>query len=246
MDSLVLQELAPHGVLRTGINLANFLLVGPANAEGNRTGAGPDFARKIATQLGVPCACVPFASPHELADAASRDVWDICLIGAEPGRAQTIAFTSAYLEIDATCLVRTGSPLVSAQTFDRAGIRIAAAAGSAYELWLTRHARRAQLLRAATHEHAYEAFAEGKVDALAGLRPLLLRDEAALPGVRLLDGCFTSVQQAVGTHRRHEAGAAFLKRFVEEAKASGMIDELIERHGVRGVRTAPLLSSSSC
>ena len=245
MDSLVLQQLAPHGVLRTGINLANFLLVGPADAKGNRTGLGPDFARMIASRLGVAFACVPFVSPRELADAANRDVWDICLIAAELGRAQTIAFTSAYLEIDATCLVRTGSPLFSAQVFDRAGIRIAAAAGSAYELWLTRHLRHAQLMRAPTHEHAYEAFAEEKVDALAGLRPLLLRDEATLPGVRLLDGCFTAVQQAVGTHRRHAAGAAFLERFVEDAKASGRIDELIERHGVRGVRTAPLLPSGS-
>jgi polar amino acid transport system substrate-binding protein len=245
MDSLVLQQLAPHGVLRAGINLANFLLVGPADAQGKRTGLGPDFARMIASRLGVSFACVPFVSPRELADAVNRDVWDICLIGAEPDRAQTIAFTSAYLEIDATCLVRTASPLVSAQVFDRTGVSIATAAGSAYELWLTRHLRHAQLLRMPTHEHAYEAFAQGKVDALAGLRPRLLLDEATLAGVRLLDGCFTSVQQAVGTHRQHGAGAAFLERFVEEAKASGTIDELIERHRVRGVRTAPLLSSSS-
>jgi polar amino acid transport system substrate-binding protein len=230
MDSLVLQQLAPHGVLRAGINLANFLLVGPADAQGKRTGLGPDFARMIASRLGVSFACVPFVSPRELADAVNRDVWDICLIGAEPDRAQTIAFTSA---------------LVSAQVFDRTGVSIATAAGSAYELWLTRHLRHAQLLRMPTHEHAYEAFAQGKVDALAGLRPRLLLDEATLAGVRLLDGCFTSVQQAVGTHRQHGAGAAFLERFVEEAKASGTIDELIERHRVRGVRTAPLLSSSS-
>jgi polar amino acid transport system substrate-binding protein len=245
MDSLVLQQLAPHGVLRTGINLANFLLVGPADAKGHRTGLGPEFARMIALRLGVPFTCVPFVSPRELADATNRDVWDICLIGAERDRAQTIAFTSAYLEIDATCLVHAESPLLSAQTLDRAGVSIAAATGSAYELWLTRHMRHAQLLRAPTHDHAYEAFAQGKADALAGLRPRLLRDESTLAGVRLLDGCFTAVQQAVGTHLQHEAGAAFLERFVEEAKASGLIDELIERHQVRGVRTAPLLSSSS-
>ncbi|SMG60094.1 transporter substrate-binding domain-containing protein [Paraburkholderia susongensis] len=238
MDPLVLRQLAPHGVLRTGLNLANFLLVGVPDAQGNPTGIGPDLARMIASRLGVPLACVPFASPRELADAAGQDVWDICLVASEPERAQTIAFTRAYLEIDATCLVRTDSPVLSAQSLDRPGVRIAAAAGSAYELWLRRHVTRARLIRLPTHKDAYDAFAQAQADALAGLRPGLLRDEKTLTGVRLLDGCFTSIQQAIGTHLPNEAAAAFLERIVEEATAAGMIDELIERHKVSGVRAA--------
>ncbi|MDS0858654.1 transporter substrate-binding domain-containing protein [Burkholderia pseudomultivorans] len=238
MDSLVLRQLAPHGVLRTGLNLANFLLVGAPDAQGHPTGIGPDFARMIASRLGVPFVGVPFTSPRELADAAGRDVWDICLVASEPDRAQTIAFTRAYLEIEATCLVRTDSSVLSVQSLDHPGVRIAAAAGSAYELWLTRHLAHARLMRLPTHKDAYDAFEQAKADALAGLRPGLLGDEKTLTGVRLLDGCFTSIQQAVGTHRPNEAAAAFLERIVEEAIAVGVIDQLIERHKVRGVRAA--------
>ena len=250
MDSLIRQQLAPHGVLRAGLNLANTLLVGAPDTHGEPTGIGPDVARMIAARLDVPLVCVPYASPRELADAADSNAWDICLIGAVPDRARTIAFTPAYLEIDATCLVRSDSWLRDAMTLDRIGVRIAAAAGSAYELWLTREIRHAQVIRMPTHEAACEAFAQGDADALAGLRPFLLRDESVLAEirpVRLLDGCFTSVQQAVGTHRRHDAGAGFLREIVEEATTLGMIDALIERHQVRGVRSAlPRKTDADC
>jgi polar amino acid transport system substrate-binding protein len=246
MDPLILKQLAPRGVLRAGLNLANTLLVGAPDEQSNLTGIGPNLARLIALELGVPYTCVPFASPRQLADAAGRDIWDICLMGMEPARAQTIAFTPPYLEIDATFLVHAGSYCSTVQELDEPGTRIAAAIGSAYELWLTRHFKRAHLVCASTHEEAYEAFDKGHVNALAGLRPRLLIDQKTLDGARLLDGCFTSVQQAIGTHRRHEAAAAFLKDIVEQAKALGLIDDLITLHQVNGVRTAPLLQSVGC
>jgi polar amino acid transport system substrate-binding protein len=80
----------------------------------------------------------------------------------------------------------------------------------------------------------------GKLDALASLRPRLLSDLEKLPGARIIDGRFTSVQQAIGTPRKDAVGAAFLRDFVEEAKASGLVARLIERYKVRGLSVAPL------
>jgi polar amino acid transport system substrate-binding protein len=77
------------------------------------------------------------------------------------------------------------------------------------------------------------------LSALAGLKPRLLSDLEKLPGARILDGRFTSVQQAIGTSRKNRAGAAFLRDFVEEAKASGLVARLIERYKVRGLSVAP-------
>ena len=88
-------------------------------------------------------------------------------------------------------------------------------------------------------DSAFRRFADEGLEVLAGLRPRLLTDAEALPGSRILDGQFTAVQQAVGTARRNEAGAAFLRDFVEEAKASGLVARLIERHHVRGLSIAP-------
>jgi polar amino acid transport system substrate-binding protein len=84
-----------------------------------------------------------------------------------------------------------------------------------------------------------EQFVADRLDALAGLRPRLLQDVEKLPGARILDGSFTAVQQAVGTATANAAGARFLRDFVEEAKASGLVARLIERHHVRGLSVAP-------
>jgi polar amino acid transport system substrate-binding protein len=239
MSSEAIAELAPSGVLRAGINMGNSLLVSGTGPAGEPAGVAPDLAREIATRLGVPVAYVPFARPGELADAVGQGVWDIGLIAAEPARAQTIAFSPAYAEIAATYLVPAGSPLQTIADVDRPGVRIAIAARSAYDLWLSRNLQHAELVRAPGLDAAFELFVKEKLDALAGLRPRLLSDAQQLPGARILDGQFTAVQQAVGTARGNQAGAAFLRDFVEEAKGSGLIARLIERHGIRGLTVAP-------
>lgn len=239
MSADIAAELAPKGVLRAAINLGNFLLVTGKSASGDPEGVSPDMAREIARRLNVPVKYVPYKTPGELADAAGSDAWDIGLIGAEPQRAEAIAFTPAYVEIESTYLVPAGSPLTSVAEVDRPGIRIAVTARAAYELWLARNIKHAELVRSNSLDAAYEQFVAEKLDALAGLKPRLLSDVQKLPGARILDGQFTAVQQAVGTPRRNTAGAAFLRAVVEETKASGFVASLIERHRVRGLSVAP-------
>ena len=239
MSPEILKQLAPTGTLRAGINLGNFLLVSGKSPSGDPEGVAPDMARAIAERLGVKLKLVPFKTPGELADAAGSDVWDIGLIGAEPARAERIAFSAAYAEIEATYLVPAGSALRTIAEVDRPGIRIAVSARSAYDLWLMRNIRQAQLVHADGIDAAFNLFVNDKLEALASLRPRLLTDVVKLPGARILDGQFTAVQQAVGTARTNVAGAAFLRGFVEEAKASGFVASLIARHHVAGLSVAP-------
>jgi len=239
MTPEITAELAPTGKLRAGVNLSNFLLVTGKSASGDPEGVSPDMAREVARRLGVPLKLVPFKTPGELADAATQGLWDIGLIGAEPQRAEQIAFTAAYCEIEATYLVPAGSPLKSIAEVDAPGVRIAVTGRSAYGLWLDRNIKRAELVRTETLDASFEKFVEARLEALAGLRPRLLTDVTKLPGARILESKFMSVQQAIGTPRKNTAGAAFLRGFVEEAKASGFVASLIERHKVRGLSVAP-------
>ena len=234
MSQSVIAELAPTGTLRAGINMSNFLLVTGKTESGDPHGVAPDMARAIADRLGVPIKYVPYPRPGELADAAGSNAWDIGLIGAEPQRAEKIAFSPAYVEIEATYLVPPDSPLTRIADVDRAGIRIAVSARSAYDLWLERNIRNATLVRVEGLGGAFEAFVRDKLDALAGLRPGLINDAPKLPGSRILDGQFTAVQQAIGTARTNTVGAAFIRDFVEEAKRSGLVAQLIAKHGVVG------------
>jgi polar amino acid transport system substrate-binding protein len=234
MSSAAADELAPNGRLRAAINLGNFLLVTGRSESGEPQGVAPDLAREIAGRLGVAVEYVPFARPNALADAAEAGVWDIGLIGAEPARAEKIAFTAAYAEIEAAYLVPGASRIERLDQVDQTGVRIAVLAKAAYDLWLERNIRHATLVRSTTADGAAKLFADGDADVLAALRPGLIGELDRFAGARILDGKFTAVQQAVGTLRRNAAGAAFLEAFVEDAKRSGLIGRLIERHGQTG------------
>ncbi|MFY8152999.1 MAG: transporter substrate-binding domain-containing protein, partial [Hyphomicrobiales bacterium] len=232
-------QLAPTGVLRAGINLSHFLLVTGRSESGEPTGVAPDMAREIATALGVAVKYVTFKSPGELGDQVGKDVWDIGLIGAEPQRAEKIQFTAAYVEIEATYMVPEGSPIKSIADVDTKGVRIAVSARSAYDLWLVNNIRNATLVQVSGLDAAYEKFMSDKLEVLAGLRPGLLKDVEKAPGLKILDGKFTAVQQAVGTAKANVEAAAFLADFVEKAKKSGMVQNFIDRHRVKGLSVAP-------
>jgi len=240
MNDKAKAELCPTGVLRAGINLSNFLLVTGRSADGDPEGVSPDMARAAAERLGVPVKYVPFKTPGELGDQAGNNVWDIGLIGAEPQRAQTIAFSAAYCEIEATYMVPPGSPIKAIGDVDKKGVRIAVSARSAYGLWLENNIKNATLMAVSGGDAAFNKFKDEKLDVLAGLRPGLLKDIEKFAGATILDGKFSAVQQAIGTPKANKAGAEFLAAFVEEAKKSGLVARLIERHRVKGLSVAPL------
>jgi polar amino acid transport system substrate-binding protein len=228
-------ELAPTGILRAGINLGNFLLVTGRAADGDPVGVSPDIAAEIARRLGVALQLVPYDDPGALADAAERGAWDIGNIGAEPQRARTIAFTTAYAEIEATYLVPPGSPIRSVAEVDRPGVRIATKARAAYGLWLENNLRHATPVGTESIDASYDIFVAQGLEALAGLRTRLLRDAERLPGARVLDGHFSAVQQAVGTPRQNTQAAVWLNEIIETLKASGFVADSIARHGVVGL-----------
>jgi polar amino acid transport system substrate-binding protein len=239
MNPTAKAELAPTGKLRVGVNLGNFLLVNKDAATGTLRGIVPDLAQELGRRIGAQVELVPFAGAGETADGAQKGAWDVAFIGAEPQRAEQIAFTTAYLEIPATYLVPAGSAIRSLGDVDRPGIRIAVSARSAYDLFLSRNLKHAQLVRAEGIPASYELFVSQKLDVLAGLLPRLSSDVARLPGARVLEGKFTAVQQAVGTPKARTQAADWLRGFVTDIKASGLVAQLIERHKARGVTVAP-------
>lgn len=231
-------ELAPTGKLRVGINMSNFLLTAKDPATGEPKGLAVDLGRELGKRLGVPVEILPYPNPGALADAAKTGVWDVGFLGAEPQRANEIDFTAAYVEIEASYLVPPGSKLKAIADVDREGVRIAVPEKSAYELYLTRSLKHAELVRVKGADAAFKIFVDDKLDALAGLKPRLVTDHENLPGSRILDGNFTAVQQAAGTPKGRSAGARYLGEFIEDIKASGLVARTIEKNNVRGLTVA--------
>jgi len=239
LTSTARSELAPTGRLRVGINFGNALLA-VRDANGTPGGIAVRLAQELSSRVGMPMDIVGYESAGRMANGVEAGVWDVAFLAADRDRAGEIAFTAPYLEIDTTYLVPAGSPLLTLQDVDRDEVRIAVSERSAYDLFLTRELKRAQLVRAPSPSASVELFFERRLDALAALRPVLVDVAAQHPGSRVLDGRFTVVTQAVGAPKGRAAATQFLRQFVEGAKASGLVAKVIDASGILGVSVAPL------
>jgi polar amino acid transport system substrate-binding protein len=232
-------DLAATGKVRAGINYGNFILAQKDKTTGESRGVAIDLANELGRRLGVPVEIVAYNSVAALGDAAPTGAWDIAFLGSDPIREKIMSFTPAYVELDATYLVPQASKLRSAAEADRAGLRITAQARANYELYLQRNLKNAQLVPAPSNDAALALLAEGKADALAGLTEGLMLLGAKLSGSRIVDGRFMAVQQSIAVPKGRDAGLAFLRSLVEDAKSSGLVARAVEKTGAKGVSVAP-------
>jgi polar amino acid transport system substrate-binding protein len=231
-------DLAPGGKLRIGLNYSNFLIVSGDGPDGEPRGIAPDLGRELARRSGLPFEFVKFDAAGKLFDAVRAAQCDVGFLGAEPQRAAEVEFSPAYLELPVTFLVPGGSPIRTIGDIDREGVRVSVSDRSAYDLFLTRTLKKAKIVRTPGIPASYDTFVREKLEALAGLKPRLVEEQARLPGSRILEGEVTSVQQAVGAPKGREAAAQYLREFVAEVKRSGLVARAIEKYNVRGVRVA--------
>ena len=239
ITAAVRNDLAPTGKVRAGINYGNFILATKDKATGESRGVAVDLANDLARRLGVPVEIVAYDSVAAMGDAAPSGAWDIAFLGSDPAREKIMSFTAAYVELDATYLVPGASPLRNAAEVDRAGLRITAPARANYELYLQRNLKQAKLQSVANNDAALELMAAGQADALAGLTQGLLNMSGKLPGSRIVEGRFMAVQQSIAVPKGRDAGLAYLRGVVEDAKASGLVARAVEKTGAKGVTVAP-------
>src|SRR3954465_949192 len=232
------KDLAPSGKLRIGLNYSNFLLVLGDEPGGEPRGIAPDLGRELARRAGLPFEFVKFDAAGKLFDAVKSAQCDVGFLGAEPQRANEVDFTPAYLEIPVTFLVPAGSPIRRIADVDREGVRIAVSERSAYDLFLSRTLKKAQLVRTKGIPASYDAFIAQKLEALGGLKPKLVEEQARTPGSRILEGQITGVQQAIGAPKGRAGVAEYLRNFADDVRKSGLAAKIIDKHGVKGVVVA--------
>ena len=233
-SSDILSDLNRPGELTAAINLGNILLVTGTDDDGSPQGVSPDMAAAVARHLGVEIRLRTYETPGEVADAAAREEWDIGLIAEDPKRSEVIDFCDAYVQIEASYLVPADSKIRTLDAIDQPGTRVAVSERSAYDLYLSRVLRHAELCRAPGLAGAYELFVSQGLDALAGLVPALRDNAVNLPGSQVLPGSYMSVRQAIATLPGKKALNDCVREFIAEARQSGLIAGFIERHGVEG------------
>lgn len=244
ISSEVRAQLAPSGVLFASVYLGNFLLVSGQSPTGEPTGIAPDICRAIAERLGVNLNLKGFLTQSEIVDSAASGQCGIALVGSDPARAESVTFTPAYVELEASYLVPAGSSIIDVTQVDQPGIRIASFLNSAYDLWLQRNLKHATLVHADSVKASNELFVREKLDALAGLKTGLVTVAQGILGSRILDGQFTGIQQAVATKKTNLESILFLNACVEEFIRSGLVANLIKKYQVQGVSVAPMVKKS--
>jgi polar amino acid transport system substrate-binding protein len=199
------------------------------------------LARELARRTGLPLDLVTFEAAGKVFEANKAGAWDIAFMAREPQRAAEVEFTNPYVLIEGTYMVLTTSPLKSVADVDKPGIRIAVGRGSAYDLFLTRNIKSAELVRAATGggRAMIDMFLADKLDAAAGVKAALLEYAKTDPKVRVMDGRFQVIEQAMGTPKGRTLAAAYLSKFVEEMKASGFVAEGLKRTNQPTATVAP-------
>ena len=236
---VAIAELAPGGKLRAAINFGNPVLATRDAATGEPRGVSVDLARELGKRIGVPVELVLYPAAGKVVEGLKANAWDVAFVAIDPARAVDIDFTAPYVIIEGAYLVPSDSPIHDNSEVDRDGVRVVVGAGSAYDLYLSRELKRAQLVRAPSSPVVVDTMVAQKLDVAAGVKQQLESDAKRVAGVRLLGGRFMVIEQAMATPKGRVAGARYLAELVEEMKASGFVAAALARHGIAGVATAP-------
>jgi polar amino acid transport system substrate-binding protein len=218
----VIDELAPDGILRAAINYGNPVLAQPG-ADGEPRGVSVALAKALAEELGVGLEMRTFDAAGKVFAALEQNAWTLAFLAIEPVRAAQIAFSEPYVLIEGTYLVKSDAPYRNTEELDQPGLRLAVGNGAAYDLYLSRTLQHAELVRADTSAGAVDLFIEQHLDAAAGVRQPLEQIARQNPSYRVLQGAFTAIRQAVAVPRGRDAGAAYVRDFVERRLAEGFV-----------------------
>lgn len=235
----IVNDIAPTGVLRVAINYGNPVLAQRHPQKPDPQGVSADLARALAEKLGLGIRFISFEAAGEVFSAVSDGVWDLAFMAIDPRRAEEVEFTEPYVLIEGTYIVPQEDMRYSVDEFDAKGVSIAVGKGAAYDLYLTRHLKHAELVRVATSAEAVKAFVAGQAGCAAGVRQPLEAYAKEHPQYRVIADSFTSIRQAMAVPKGRKTAHAYLEQFIREMKDSGFVAQGLQNSNQSAASVAP-------
>src|SRR5215470_4944008 len=232
-------QLAPTGTLRVAVFTGNPVLGTVDKASGEVGGTTATMGRELAKAAGVPAKIVGYSAIAKMVEDAKSGEWDVAVVAFDPSRRNIVEFAPPHIVVDLTYMVAPGSTIRSVPDADRPGVRIAAAKGAATTLFLQRSLKSAQVMQADNEPSAFALLKEGKAEAYAQNRYLLLGLAQGLPGARVLEDRFSAAEMCLVVPKGRTAALAYVSEFVEQSKKSGSVRRAIDEANLRGVAVAP-------
>jgi len=232
-------DLVRSGEIRLALFLPQYVNDPSGVLRGVGTGViAMEIVRALAARLGIETSLIALPTPTKAIEALKHGGCDVAFLGIEPTRAAEVDFTSPVFEFDYTHLVAANSTIRSSADAERPGVRVAIVSSHASALALRRSASRAELIGSELPDAAFALLVAGKADAFALPREQLLDYAATLPGSRVLDDSYGINRVAIAVQKGRSGWRAFFSEFVETAKASGLIEQIIARGALRGFQVA--------
>jgi polar amino acid transport system substrate-binding protein len=229
------------GKIRIGLHLPQFVkdpVTGEIHGHGTGTVIVP-IAQALAARLGVQLQLIGHPAPPALVECLKASLCDVGFLGVDPTRSADVDYTPPYIMVPFTYLVPAGSSIQSVVDVDKPGVRIAVVRNHVSTLALERILKHAELIGVDIPEAAFELVRTGKVDAYASPRPPILEYAEQLPGARVLGDRYGANLQGIAVAKDRVTRLAYVSAFVEEMKASGFVQQIIDRAGERGIQVAP-------
>ena len=233
------KELLPTGKLRVAVAVAP---VGSAfwatkdPVSGNPRGVTPDLAEELAKALGVQLELVVLPNSGEI---STSKAWDVTFLPVDAEREKLVDFGPAYYTFESTYLVTSKSKIVNIDEVDRPGVRIAGIANTTTARAAARSLKQNTVIPVQTVEQIEAMLRSGEADAAALGRDTLEGLSKKLPGTRILEGSFQKTGVAIAVPKNHPAALKYVSAFIEKAKASGLVQRILERAGIAGKVSAP-------
>ena len=225
--------------LRVGLGLGSAALALKDPTTGEVRGPALDLGRALAARIGVEVQPVEYPKPGAILEDARTNMWDVSFLLVHGGRTGQADFSPPYMQSDVTYVVQAGSLIRSVADVDQSGVRIAEGSASSSTSYLSGKLKRARLVFADSLPAALDLVRTGHAEAWVAPRAVLLAAVAKVPGFRVLEDRVTVLSYAALVPKGNAGRLAYVSEFIEEAKASGLVKQTIERHGLRGVEVAP-------
>jgi polar amino acid transport system substrate-binding protein len=232
-------ELAPTGTLRVAVFTGNPVLGSRDKETGEVSGTTASMGRALAQAAGVPARIIGYGAIAKLVEDAKTGEWDIAVVAFDPARRNVLDFAPPHIVVDLTYLVAPGSPIRSVPEADQPGVHIAAAKGAATTLFLERTLKQAKVVQADNEPAAFGLVKDGRAQAYAQNRYMLLGLAEGLPGARVLEDRFSAAEMCLVLPKGRTAALAYVGEFVEQSKQSGTVQRAIDAAKLRGVSVAP-------
>ncbi len=232
-----MMSIKSSGKLRIGVGLVpTFATKDPSTGE--LRGIAIELGRALAERLGVELVPVTYPGPGNVPEGLKTGAWDIGFLGVDAARQAVLDFSIPYLQVDSTFLFPAGSAYRGLNDLDKPGVRIATTRNGVEDLTLTRLIKVAEIVRVGSAGAGLEALKSGEAHAVAIARPTALVFSEQLPGSRVSDDHYAVALHAIAVPKGESGRLNCVNEFVSSAKKSYLVQQAMERVGLRGAQVA--------